>query len=98
VKITRAWARSELIVHRNAIEVALQALVFLAHAQQYEVVRKKVRDAAAPRFHHARERRYAGNGPHADQPDFAVGFDLVGEQDQLGQDRQQQNRQVAIAI
>jgi hypothetical protein len=76
-----------LIFELNAVQIGLEALVLLAYIQQHEVIFEEIDAAATAAFEQSRQWRYRGDGPHADQADFLVALDLVGQQHQLDENR-----------
>src|SRR5207237_1081324 len=77
----------KLVLHADAIQVMLQALVFFPYVEQHEIIAEKMRQVASAGFDNTRERRNRSNSPYADQPDLAVALDLIGEQNQLRENR-----------
>ena len=87
-----------LVLELDAVEIGLQALVLLAHVHQDEIILEEIDGAAAAAFEQPRQRRHRADRPDADQADFLVALDLVGQQHQLDENRRHQRREVAVAI
>src|SRR5579871_5839440 len=86
-----------VVFHLERAVVALQLFVFAAHTQQDEIVLDEAPGIAAHQFERRLDRRYRGNGPDAHQRDVIIGLDLIGNQQQLRHNHDQQNREVAVA-
>ena len=86
-----------LVLHLELAVLALQLLVLAAHVQQNEVVLDEAPGVAAHQFQARLDGSDGGDRPDADQRNVLVGLDLVGDQQQLRRDHDQQDREIAVA-
>ena len=75
----------------------LQLFVFAAHAQQHKVIFHKTPGIAADQLECLLGGRYRGDSPDPDQGYVLIGLNLIGDEQQLRRDHDQQDREAAVA-